>query len=462
MTSDAPLPQGHTPVGPEKPHGGEKKHLPLTHGPAAAEPAEVTAAPARRRWPWVVGLLVAALAIFLFSRSGQKQKNEAAAAKTSAANRVIPVMTIPARTGDLPVYLTGLGTVTAVNTVTVRSRVDGQLIRVLFREGQLVRKGELLAEIDPRAFQVQKLQAEGQRAKDEATLANARVDLQRYQVLVSQDSIPRQQLDTQAATVRQLEATLRSDQGSIESANLNLAYSRITAPIAGTVGLKLVDPGNIVHANDPNGIVVITQLQPIAVVFTIPADQLPPVQQQLRTGRELPVEAWDRELKNQLAAGTLLAIDNQIDQTTGTVRIKAVFQNENSALYSNQFVNARLLVNTLRGTVLIPTAALQRSPQSTFVWAVKPDSTAEMRTVDVQLTFGEVTSVRSGVAAGEPIVVDGVDKLQPGAKVAIGGGRGTPGGNGSGGGPGSVGTGHGVKGAGGRSGKAGGERKPGS
>lgn len=418
MTFDAPLPRDPSPGGPEK-----------TPGPAAAEPAEGTAAPGRRRWLWVVGLLAAALAAFLFSRSGQKQKKEAAAAKTSAANRVIPVLTVPARTGDLPVYLTGLGTVTAVNTVTVRSRVDGQLIRVLFREGQLVRKGELLAEIDPRAFQVQKLQAEGQRAKDEATLANARVDLQRYQVLVSQDSIPRQQLDTQAATVRQLEATLRSDQGLIESANLNLAYSRITAPIDGTVGLKLVDPGNIVHANDPNGIVVITQLQPIAVVFTIPADQLPPVQQQLRTGRKLPVEAWDRELKNQLAVGTLLAVDNQIDQATGTVRIKALFENENSALFSNQFVNARLLVNTLRGTVLVPTAALQRSPQSIFVWAVRPDSTAEMRTVDVQLTFGEVTSVRSGVAAGEPIVVDGVDKLQSGAKVAIGGGRGGPGSN---------------------------------
>ncbi len=432
MKSDAPLPQDPPPPHPQEAPGPARRDVPPAPGPAPADAPDVTAG-RRRRWPWVAGLLVAALAVFLFSRSGQKQKKEIAAAKTSAANRVIPVTTVPARTGDLPVYLTGLGTVTAVNTVTVRSRVDGQLIRVLFREGQLVSKGDLLAEIDPRAFQVQRLQAEGQRAKDEATLANARVDLQRYQVLVSQDSIPRQQLDTQAATVRQLEATLRSDQGLIEGANLNLAYSRITAPITGTVGLKLVDPGNIVHANDPNGIVVITQLQPIAVVFTIPADQLPPVQEQLRTGRKLPVEAWDRELKNQLAVGTLLAIDNQIDQATGTVRIKALFENDNSALYSNQFVNARLLVNTLRGAVLIPTAALQRSPQSTFVWAVKPDSTAEMRTVDVQLTEGEVTSVRSGVAAGEPIVVDGVDKLQPGAKVATGGARGGPGGNGRGG-----------------------------
>ncbi len=425
MKSDAPLPQRPLPA-PADPPGPEKRDQPShpsNAGPTPADAAAVTTPPRRRRWPWIVGVLAAALAVFLFSRSGQKEKKEAAAARTSAANRVIPVSTVPARTGDLPVYLTGLGTVTAVNTVTVRSRVDGQLFRVLFREGQLVAKSDLLAEIDPRPFQVQKLQAEGQKAKDEAALANARVDLQRYQVLVAQDSIPRQQLDTQAATVRQLEATLRSDQGLIESANLNLAYSRITAPITGTVGLKLVDPGNIVHASDPNGIVVITQLQPIAVVFTIPADQLPPVQEQLRAGRKLPVEAWDRELKKQLALGTLLAIDNQIDQATGTVRIKAVFENQNSALYSNQFVNARLLVNTLHGTVLVPTAALQRSPQSTFVWAVKPDSTAEMRTVDVQLTEGEITSVRSGVAAGEPIVVDGVDKLQPGAKVAINAGR---------------------------------------
>ncbi len=462
MKSDAPLPQEppraepQKPPVPEKPAGPEKRDLPSGRGPA--EPvADVSTPPRRRRWPWVVGLLAVALGVFLFSRSGQKEKKAAAAARTSAANRVVPVVAVPARMGDLPVYLTGLGTVAAVNTVTVRSRVDGQLLRVLFREGQLVHKDELLAEIDPRPFQVQKLQAEGQRAKDEATLANARVDLQRYQTLVSQDAIPRQQLDTQVATVRQLEATLKSDQGLIESANLNLTYSRIIAPITGTVGLKLVDPGNIVHATDPNGIVVITQLQPIAIVFTIPADQLPPVQQELRSGRKLPVEAWDRALKNQLATGTLLAIDNQIDQATGTVRIKALFENENNALFSNQFVNARLLVNTLRGVVLVPSAALQRSPQNTFVWAVKPDSTVEMRTVDVQLTEGEVTAIRTGVAAGEPVVTDGVDKLQPGAKVASGGSR--PGGGAprNGGPP----TGS-APGANGRGGKPAGGRKAGS
>jgi membrane fusion protein, multidrug efflux system len=241
-------------------------------------------------------------------------------------------------------------------------------------------------------------------------------------VLVQQDAIPKQQLDTQIATVNQLEATLKSDQGGIESAKLNLAYSRITAPITGTVGLKLVDPGNIVHANDPNGIVVITQLQPITIVFTIPADQLPAVQRQMKTGRKLPVEAWDRDLKKQLATGTLLAVDNQIDPATGTVRIKALFANVDGALFANQFVNARLLVDTLRNTVIIPTAALQRSPQTTFVWALKADSTVEMRNVEVQLTEGDATSIRKGVAPGEAVVTEGVDKLQPGTKVVSGGG----------------------------------------
>jgi membrane fusion protein, multidrug efflux system len=378
-------------------------------------------APRRRRWPWVVGVAVLALVAFLVLRSGKKGATQAAAAQAQAS-RAVPVVAVPAKSGDMGVFLTGLGTVTAINTVTVRSRVDGQLIRVGFQEGQLVHQGDLLAEIDPRPFQVQLIQAEGQRGKDEATLANARVDLKRYQVLVQQDAIPKQQLDTQIATVNQLEATLKSDQGGIESAKLNLAYSRITAPITGTVGLKLVDPGNIVHANDPNGIVVITQLQPITIVFTIPADQLPAVQRQMKTGRKLPVEAWDRDLKKQLATGTLLAVDNQIDPATGTVRIKALFANEDGALFANQFVNARLLVDTLRNTVIIPTAALQRSPQTTFVWALKADSTVEMRNVEVQLTEGDATSIRKGVAPGEAVVTEGVDKLQPGTKVVSGGG----------------------------------------
>jgi multidrug efflux system membrane fusion protein len=348
------------------------------------------------------------------------------------AGRTFAVVAAAAHTGDMPVYLDGLGTVTAINTVTVRSRVDGQLVRVSYQEGQLVRQGDLLAQIDPRPFEVQAQQAEGQLARDEAALQNARLDLKRYEALMAEDAVPRQQLDTQAATVNQLEGTIKTDQAQVASARLNLTYSRITAPITGRVGLRIVDPGNMVHASDPNGLVVITQIQPIGVVFTIPADQLPPVMAGMTHGPRLRVEAWDRDRKNLLAQGTLEAVDNQIDETTGTMRLKALFPNEGATLFSNQFVNARLLVDTLHGTVMIPTAALQRSPQGTYVWVVKPDSTADMRTVEVQHTEGEETAVRSGVAPGEPVVTDGVDNLQPGAKVTTGGAGGAGGAGGGG------------------------------
>jgi len=372
----------------------------------------------RRRWQWLLGLVAVGLAGYAVL--ARESEGQSAGGKASGpAVRAVPVLGTAAATRDVGVYLTGLGTVTALSTVTVRTRVDGQLNEVAFREGQLVHKGDLLAQIDPRPFQVQLVQAEGQKAKDEAALKDAQLDLQRYQVLVQQDSIPRQQLDAQVATVHQLEATLKTDQGQIEAAKLNLVYSRIAAPISGVVGLRLVDPGNIVHATDANGLVVVAQLQPIAVVFTIPADQLPQVLPQIRAGRQLVVEAYDRDLKNKLATGSVLAVDNQIDQSTGTIRLKGVFPNQDSALFPNQFVNARLLVDTLRATVTVPSAAIQRSPQSTFVYVVKPDSTVELRNVEVQLTEGDQASIRRGVSPGEVVVVDGTDKLEPGARVAL-------------------------------------------
>ncbi len=364
------------------------------------------------------GFLVGAVVVLIAAVLPMRRSDPPASAKTRGAPRTVPVVTATAHAGDMPVYLNGLGTVTAVSTVTVRSRVDGQLLSVAYREGQVVRRGDLLAQLDPRPFQVQMMQAQGQLAKDEATLANAQVDLKRYEALLAEDSIPRQQLDTQVALVKQLEATLESDRAQVENAKLNLVYCRISAPIAGRVGLRLVDPGNIVHASDPNGLVVITQLAPIAVVFTIPADQLSPVSAQMRAGRSLAVEAWDRDLRRRVATGTLEAVDNQADETTGTIRLKAIFSNEDAALFANQFVNARLLVDTLRGTILVPTAALQRSPQETFVWAVKPDGTVEMRSVDVQLSEGDLSAVRQGLSPGQLVVIEGVDSLQPGTKVA--------------------------------------------
>ena len=399
-----------TPVKARPPKESERRE----GAPQAAPPAH------KRRWVWIVGIIALALVLYLVIHGGSQAKaKKAAAAAKAKASAAIPVSATAARTGDFPVYLVGLGTVTALNTVTVRTRVDGQLVRVAFSEGQFVHAGDLLAQIDPRPFEVQLTQAEGQKAKDEAALKNARLDLQRYQVLAQQDSIPRQQLDTQAATVAQFEAAVKTDQGAVDSAKLNLTYSRITAPIAGRVGLRLVDAGNMVHASDANGLAVITQVQPISALFTLPEDSLPSVLQKARRGQNLPVDAFDRDQKNQLASGELLTVDNQIDPATGTVRLKAVFPNDDSRLYPNQFVNLRLQLDTLRGVVLVPTAALQRSPQSTYVYVVKPDQTATMRPVDVQLTDGDTTSIRKGVAAGEMVVIDGVDKLHEGSKVAV-------------------------------------------
>jgi len=341
----------------------------------------------------------------------------APAGQAARAAPPVPVVTAASRRGDLPVYLTALGSVTPLQTVTVRSRVDGQLLRTHFTEGQLVHAGDVIAEIDPRPFEAQLAQAEGQLARDRAGLANARTDLARYQRLVRQEMIARQQYDAQVMSVQQLEAAIRADEGAIQGIRLNLTYARITAPITGRVGLRLVDPGNIVHASDAGGLVVITQVEPIAVVFTVPEDSLPPLVRQYRAGAAVPVDAFDREMKSRLAGGTLTAIDNQIDPATGTVKLKATFANHDGALFPNQFVNARVLVTVLRETVLAPAEAVQRGPQGAFVYVVKPDKTVDLRRIDVGPTEGGVVAVRTGLEPGETLVVDGAEKVQPGARV---------------------------------------------
>lgn len=332
--------------------------------------------------------------------------------------RIIPVSTAIVTKRDMPIYLNGLGTVTAFKTVTLRSRVEGELTKVAFTEGQIVHEGDLLAEIDPRPFEVQLAQAEGQLARDEATLKTAKATLSRYEGLVSTKSIAAQQYDDQATIVQQTMASIQTDEALIANAKLQLTYSRIVAPITGRIGLRLVDQGNIVRANDPNGLAVITQLQPIALVFTIPQDDIARVQLRAGAGEPLEVQAYDRDFKLKLATGKLLAIDNQVDATTGTVRLKSEFPNEDGMLFPNQFVNARLLVDTKRDAIIVPTAAVQRGPSAMFVYVVNADETVELRNVVPGPAEGGETSIESGLEVGEVVVTDGLDKLQPKAKVA--------------------------------------------
>ena len=333
------------------------------------------------------------------------------------------VVAVPATTGDIDVVMNGLGTVTPLRTVTVRSRVDGELMRVLFDEGQLVKEGELLAEIDPRSFKLQLDQAEGQLKKDRALLENARIDLERYRTLFAQDSIAKQQVDTQASLVRQYEGAVQVDRSQIDTARLQLTYTRITAPVNGRVGLRLVDPGNIVRAGDANGIVVITQLQPVSVLFTVPQDSVPAVMKRLTSGEKIPVEAWDREQKAKLADGALVSADNQVDPQTGTVKLKAQFDNADGGLFPNQFVNVRMKLDTLRGVIVVPSAAVQRGAQGLFMYVVRPDNTATQRVVRLGASEGTRVAVLDGIAAGEKVVVDGMDRLRPGAPVEVTGAR---------------------------------------
>jgi multidrug efflux system membrane fusion protein len=327
------------------------------------------------------------------------------------------VVAARAHTGDIGVYYTGLGSVTPILTVTVKSRVDGQLMSVRYKESDLVHKGELLAEIDSRPYQVQLTLAQGQLLKDQATLANAKIDLARDQALFAKKLIPEQVLATQETVVTQDEGVVKTDQGQVDSANLNISYCHITALITGRVGLRLVDPGNMVHASDPNGLVVITQMQPISVIFTISEDELQVVLKKMRAGQKLTVDAFDRDMKTKLAQGLLTALDNEIDPTTGTLRLRATFENEAGTMFPNQFINVRLLVEEKRGITLIPTAAVQRNAQATYVFVVKPDQTVTSRPVAIGATEGDESEITSGLTAGEVAVMTGVDKIHEGSKV---------------------------------------------
>jgi multidrug efflux system membrane fusion protein len=375
---------------------------------------KVRAAP---RWAIILGVLVIfALLAWLLTPS---QAARAPAGGRFAGSGPMPVVVASARTGDMPITLIGLGTVTPLATVTVQSQISGQIMRIAFKEGQAVKAGDPLIQIDPRPYQVALEQAEGALARDKALLANARVDLDRYQTLFAQDSIAEQQLATQRSLVAQDEGNVRTDQGQIDAAKLNLTYCHIVSPITGRVGLQQVNVGNYVTPSEPNGLVVVTQLQPITVLFTLPEDDIPPLLKQMRAGVTLPVTAWDRTNTQQLATGTLQSIDSQIDTTTGTIRLKAIFANADEGLFPQQFVNIVLLLDTLHGATLIPQAGIQRGAPGTYVYVVNADQTVSVRKVTVGPGDATNISTTQGLAPGEAVVVDGADKLKDGAKVLV-------------------------------------------
>jgi multidrug efflux system membrane fusion protein len=389
-----------------------------SHPPADAyprrgfEPHDSSAPGPAKRHPLVWGLvvLVALLVIWLMVRAFSKPKAK------PAGPQAIPVAIAPVTVGSLDVYLDALGTVTPVYTVTVVSRVAGEITQIHFKEGQLVKKNDLLAVIDPRPYVAALIQAQGQLGRDQASLKNARIDLVRYQNAYQDHAIPQQQLATQQATVDQDEATVKLDQGNLQAAQVNVDYTQIRSPIDGRVGLRNIDLGNVVPANGTTGLCVITQIQPITVIFTVAEDEIDDVTAQMATGRTMQVLALDRAKEHQIAAGSLITVDNQVNVTTGTVRARATFPNTRNELFPSQFVNARLLVKTLTEVNLVPQAAIQRNSDVAYVYAVQPDSTVKSQNIKILATEGETSAV-TGVSAGTQLVTDGFDKLQNGSKV---------------------------------------------
>ncbi len=390
-------------------------------GPSSGQPPE----PTTRRWPWVVAILVVLVLLFGGYRYYQSVKAAAdAKAKAAAAPRAVPVTAATAKTGDIGVYVEALGTVTPVYTVTVTSRVQGQIMNIYYREGQMVRKGDKLIDIDSRPYEAALTQAEGQLAHDQAVLKEAQIDLERYQAAYNRNAIAQQQVVDQEQLVRQSEGTVKNDEGAVANARVNLVYCHITSPIDGRVGLRLVDLGNIVQANSTTALVVITQLQPITVIFNVAEIYVGQIESHLRQGQTLTVEALDSSDKKQVAQGKVLTLDNQSDTTTGTVKLRAIFDNRDNALFPNQFVNARLLLDTQHNAILIPAAAVQKNAQGSFVYVVKPDSTAAMTAIQPGTIDGDTQAVQ-GIQAGTVVATTGFDKLQDKAPVAVRTGKST-------------------------------------
>jgi membrane fusion protein, multidrug efflux system len=373
-------------------------------------------APPWRRAAWIalVVLLAAGAVWWLYHRAGDRT-----GAGRAGLNTPFPVVAAPVTTGDINITYNALGTVTPLATVTVRGQISGQITKIAFQEGQMVKQGDLLAVIDPRPYQAALEQTEGTQAKDLSLLKQAQADLGRYQILAKQDSIAQQTVDDQAHLVNQYIAQAKVDQGAVDVAKLNLAYCYVSSPINGRAGLRLVDIGNYVTANDASGIVVVTQLQPITVIFSMPEDNLPTIMKRLAAGASLQAAAYDRSNTNKLATGTLAAVDSQIDTTTGTVKMRAQFDNKDGVLFPNQFVNIQLLVDTLRNTTVVPTAAVQRGAPGTYVYVVNPDNTVKVTPIKIGPVQGESTSVTSGISQGTQVVVDGADKLKDNAKIAL-------------------------------------------